>query len=58
MNEYPVHVMQRIRHIKDDVEGIVLSIDTNLPHPTTCRVLWDDSSEEDIQWTNKIVPAE
>ncbi len=45
--------------IKDDIshQGTVVSIDTNLPDITTCRVLWDDDNTHtpDVQWTNKLV---
>jgi hypothetical protein len=54
----PFCVGQRVRHIKDDVEGVVLSIDYNIPHPTTCRVHWDDDTNpegSDTQWTNKLI---
>lgn len=58
-HDYPFKVRDRIHHISDDAEGVIVSIDTNMPHPTTCRVLWDDAVGEtditDIQWTNKLV---
>jgi hypothetical protein len=49
----------RVYHEKEDpsIQGTVVSIDTNLPDITTCRVLWDDDDTHtpDVQWTNKLV---
>lgn len=55
---YPVRIHDRIKHVSDDVCGTVISIDCNLPHPTTCCVIWDDDPYQipDIQWTNKLIP--
>ena len=45
-----------VHHIKDNSAiGLIKSIDRNLPHPTTCCVVWgDDPQAEDIIWTNKL----
>ena len=53
--QYPFDINDRVRHISDVVEGTILSIDKNIPHPTTCTVQWDDVNEIDIQWTNKLI---
>jgi len=54
-----IKVGSHVYHIKDDIshQGTVVSIDTNLPDITTCRVLWDDDNTHtpDVQWTNKLV---
>lgn len=48
----------RVRHYSDQVEGTILELDQNLislGYPsTTCLVLWDDATEGDVQWTNKL----
>lgn len=54
-----IKVGSHVYHIKDDIshQGTVVSIDTNLPDITTCRVLWadDNTHTPDVQWTNKLV---
>ena len=56
MNEYPVTEGDMVYHVKDqDLVGVVTHVDRNLPHPTTCNVLWEGTEDDDIQWTNKLV---
>lgn len=62
---YPFTEGDTVCHISDQsLIGVVTKIDRNLPHPTTCNVRWndnsdnlpmDDLSDDDIQWTNKLV---
>lgn len=54
---YPVAVGDKVQHKRyRRWQGEVLSIDTNMPHPTTCRVKWDEGTDEsDTQWTDKLI---
>jgi hypothetical protein len=60
--EFWLRVGDRVQHVKDaSWRGKVVSIDSNLIEShgvTTCRVLWDDSKDPDIHWTNKLVHEE
>jgi hypothetical protein len=54
--DYPIKVGDRVKHYRDsDCVGVVTHIDMNLPHPTTCNVIWEGDDKEDIQWTNKLI---
>ena len=54
--EYPFQEGDRVSHIKDgSLVGVVVHIDRNFAHHTTCNVLWDGYLEDDIQWTNKLL---
>lgn len=58
-DEYPFTEGDTVCHITDtSLTGTILLIDRNLPHPTTCNVLWDHDVEIDIQWTNKLMKVE
>lgn len=56
-SEYPCKIGDKVIHYKDkDVVGVITNIDTNMPHPTSCEVCWEDNPNElDIQWTNKLI---
>jgi len=59
MYEYPVKEGDIVSHYRDyTLIGVVKLIDYNLPHPTTCTVLWSGDNISDIQWTNKLVVIE
>lgn len=38
--------------------GVVAQIDRNLPHVTTCKVIWNGDSTADVQWTDKLMKVE
>ncbi|PNX50173.1 MAG: hypothetical protein BV456_07610 [Thermoplasmata archaeon M8B2D] len=55
VDEYPFKEGDRVVHIKDpDWTGVIIHIDRNLPHPTTCEVLWDGYDNTNVHWTNKL----
>ena len=57
--EYPFIEGDRVQHYRDiNLVGCVQEIDRNLPHPTTCTILWDGYLEVDIHWSNKIIKLE
>ena len=54
-NEYPFRVNDRIEHVKSGKTGIVLEIDRMFPHPTTCKIQWDDLDESPCEhWTDRV----
>lgn len=53
---YNVDVGDRVCHRRDEtLVGVVVAVDRNLPDVTTCSVMWDDSCEGDVVWTNKLL---
>lgn len=58
LEEYGLYVGMRVQHIRDaSWVGVVVDIDRNLQHPTTCQVRWDDTGNVDVQSTNKLKQA-
>lgn len=60
--DYGFKVGDSVAHIRDqggDI-GIVISIDEDydLGGVTTCEVLWQECTDVDIQWTNKLILVE
>ena len=54
-------VGDKVYHVKEiGIVGEILSIDDACGENdiTTCTVMWEDSDEPDIQWTNKLVKVE
>lgn len=64
MKIFHLQVGDRVNHIKetDEIIGTILQIDWNLIHlgygVTTCSVLWNDCTEAETAWTNKLVKVE
>ncbi|MFN6572344.1 hypothetical protein [Dendronalium sp. ChiSLP03b] len=59
-NQFWLQIGDRVEHVKETgYPGTVTEIDFDC-YPffeygvTTCIVVWDDASDPDIQWTNKL----
>ncbi len=56
-HEYPVTEGERIQHVQvKELKGVLISINRKIKHPTTCLIQWDNTTMEDPQWTDNIVP--
>ena len=56
-NAYTYHIApgDTVQHYRDQtLVGKVISIDDNLPPPTTCTVVWEGTTKPEVQWTNKL----
>ena len=51
---YPVKTGDRVKHIRTGRVGVVLEIDRNFRHPTTCDVELDDGTQTHF-WTDTLV---